>query len=251
MEFNLSTFILEIINFVILVWILKRFLYKPVLDVIDKRKQTIENTLIAAKEQHAQAIQLQAQYENRLIQWEQEKKQAWEVFHQELEKERQRLMKELYLKIEEERSKAKVLEEHRLLQQLRSIEERALKQGARFAALLLKRGASIELEHRLFAALLEDFVKLPEKQRQALRQSNNSRTIAVTISSVYKLQDHQRKKIQQLLDSIINHETVYHYKQDPELIAGFKIAIESWVLQANLQYELVGFSQIANVSPTS
>jgi F-type H+-transporting ATPase subunit b len=80
---------------------------------------------------------------------------------------------------------------------------------------------------------------------------NSSIPIAVTISSAYKLQDSQRKKIQQLLDSLINHETVYHYKQDSELIAGFKIAIESWVLQANLQHELVGFAEIADVSQTS
>ena len=37
MQLNWSTFVLEIINFLILVWVLKRFLYKPVLAAIAQR----------------------------------------------------------------------------------------------------------------------------------------------------------------------------------------------------------------------
>ena len=251
MEFNLSTFILEMINFLILVWILKHFFYKPVLDVIDKRKQRIDNTLIAVKEQQAKAVDLQTQYENRLTHWEQEKKRALEAFHQEIETERLRLMKELHRKIEEERSKAKVIDEHRLLQKQRSNEERALQQGAHFSGLLLKRAASPELEKRLFELLLDDLSNLPEKHLKALRFLNRTKPVSVTISSAYNLEESQRKKIQQLLNTLINHEIVYHYKLDPELITGFKIAIESWVLQANFQHELVGFAEIANVSKRS
>ena len=49
MEFNLSTFILEIINFLILIWILQRLFYKPLLEVIAKRKQFIDQSLADAK----------------------------------------------------------------------------------------------------------------------------------------------------------------------------------------------------------
>ena len=42
MELSWSTFFLEIINFLVLVWILKRFLYKPVMDVIARRREGIE-----------------------------------------------------------------------------------------------------------------------------------------------------------------------------------------------------------------
>ena len=52
MEFNVSTFILEIINFLILIWILQRLFYKPLLEVIAKRKQTIDQALADAKTVH-------------------------------------------------------------------------------------------------------------------------------------------------------------------------------------------------------
>ena len=55
MEFNLSTFILEIINFLILIWILQRLFYKPLLEIIAKRKQFIDQSLADAKTMQQQA----------------------------------------------------------------------------------------------------------------------------------------------------------------------------------------------------
>ena len=52
MELNWSTFVLEILNFLVLVWILKRFLYKPVLAVIARRREGIEKSLAEARSLH-------------------------------------------------------------------------------------------------------------------------------------------------------------------------------------------------------
>ena len=49
MQLDWSTFILEILNFLILVWILKRFLYKPILTMIAERKAAIEQTLATSE----------------------------------------------------------------------------------------------------------------------------------------------------------------------------------------------------------
>ena len=38
MQIDWTTFALEIINFLVLVWILKRFLYRPVLDTLARRR---------------------------------------------------------------------------------------------------------------------------------------------------------------------------------------------------------------------
>ena len=37
MEINWTTFVLEIVNFLILVWLLKHFFYRPVLAVVARR----------------------------------------------------------------------------------------------------------------------------------------------------------------------------------------------------------------------
>ena len=45
----------QILNFLVLVWLLKRFLYQPVLDAIDKREKRIAATLADAAASKAQA----------------------------------------------------------------------------------------------------------------------------------------------------------------------------------------------------
>ena len=51
------TVVAEIVNFLILLWLLKRFLYKPVLNAMDKREATIasrENEATTALQQGRQ-----------------------------------------------------------------------------------------------------------------------------------------------------------------------------------------------------
>ena len=50
MQFDWTTFALEIVNFLVLVWILRRFLYRPVTDVIARRAAEVEHRLTGAHE---------------------------------------------------------------------------------------------------------------------------------------------------------------------------------------------------------
>ena len=90
MELSWSTFVLEIINFLALVWILKRFLYKPVLDIIARRRSAIEKTQADAATLMAAAEQLQDQYGGRLTEWERERQEARATLARELDDERAR-----------------------------------------------------------------------------------------------------------------------------------------------------------------
>jgi F-type H+-transporting ATPase subunit b len=55
MHFDWSTFALQIVNFAILVWLLHRFLYRPVLRLIDARRDEIEKQYAAARDTEAAA----------------------------------------------------------------------------------------------------------------------------------------------------------------------------------------------------
>lgn len=59
MEFHLTTFLAQIVNLFLLIWILKRFLYRPVLAIIEKRRQKIIHELQDAESQLAHAEQTQ------------------------------------------------------------------------------------------------------------------------------------------------------------------------------------------------
>ena len=67
MPIDWFTVIAQIINFLILVWLLKRFLYRPILDGIDAREHKIASVLSNAETQKKHAENLEAQYKDCLL----------------------------------------------------------------------------------------------------------------------------------------------------------------------------------------
>jgi F-type H+-transporting ATPase subunit b len=246
-ELNWTTFILEIINFLVLVWILKRFLYKPVLGIIARRREGIEKAMADAESLNDQAHDLQSQYENRLAEWEGEKQQAREELTREIDGERQRRMQELETKLQQEREKAAEAEARRREEAQRKAEEMALNQAAGFAARLLKELSGPELEARLLTLLLEQLPQMDKAQAARLRQSQGqSGGGEVEVCSAHPLGDEQRQSLEQALGKLLGATPSVGYKQEESLLAGVRITIGSWVLGANLEDELKGFAELGH-----
>ena len=66
MEFDWLTFGFEIVNFLVLVWLLHRLLYRPVLAMIQRRRDEIAAQARQAEARQAEAEQRKAEYERRL-----------------------------------------------------------------------------------------------------------------------------------------------------------------------------------------
>ncbi|MCG6899914.1 MAG: F0F1 ATP synthase subunit delta [Gammaproteobacteria bacterium] len=248
MELNWSTFLLEIINFLVLVWILKHFFYKPVLDVIARRRQGIEKTLDEARTLREDAEALSTQYKNRLADWEKERQAAHATLDKEISTERARRMESLQNTLAEEQNKARVLEQRRLETSRLQAEAAALHQGAQFSARLLSAVAGPELEQRLLALLLKELTALPPERLNTLRAAAEKTADQVLVSSAYPLDRDTRQSLERTLGEALAVTAPVHYEQNQELLAGLRITVGSWVLRANLQDELQAFSELARES---
>jgi len=243
-ELNWSTFILEIINFLVLVWILKRFLYKPVLEIIARRQASIDKTLADAKQLHDDAESLQQQYEGRLADWDQERKQAREKLAEELHADRARKLEELKAALEQERERAAVAEQRRLSDAQLEMEDTALAQGAQLATQLLAQAAGPEVESRLVQLAIDELSKLTKEKLAALRSSYGQISEGITVSSAYPMPDDQRHQLQKVLNNVVGKDTPLKFEQDSKLLAGVRINIGAWQLAANLRDELKGFAEL-------
>lgn len=241
MDFDWSTFALEIINFLILVWILKHFLYRPVLKVITQRRADIEKTMADARRTEAEANGLRQQHERELAQWEQEKETAQARLREELAAERKRMMAELEASIAEERERRRVLDERRQHDLLRSVEEQGVAQGAAFAAKLLGRAATPELEARLYTLLIEDLRGLRAEDRRAVAEAAAAPGLQIRVQSAFPLDENRRTELAQALAEMAGRTLPVEYRENPELLAGFHVGIGPWILHANLRDELKFF----------
>lgn len=246
MELNWSTFLLEIINFLVLVWILKRFLYRPILSALEERRKKIEQSLHEATHQHTQAIALEQQYKERLDTWEHEKLQLRETLQQEIQNERTQKLEQLKTELECKRKKAVAIEQHQQAETLRQYQQKAHEQGARFATRLLNTVASKELESRLFDLLIETFNNMNEEQQLSLLDACKTSSDAITVTSAYTLSETQRQQLEQKICTVQEQTMTFKYLQDEKLLAGLRIVIGAWVLSINLQDELNGFVELAH-----
>jgi len=245
LELNWSTFFLEIINFLVLVWLLKHFLYEPVKKVVAERRASIEAQLNEAKATQEEAEALHHQYENRIADWECEREGAREALQKEIDAERVRLRDALQKELDAERQKNAVLAERQFAELKREYETQALHQGGRFAARMLEGVASSELEARLLEMLLEELRVLPPAQRDALQPQGEAKTVSVTVLSAYPLDSGQRKKLQQRLEKLVPAKLLFEWREDRKLIAGLRVTVGPWVIHANLHDELKTFSAIS------
>lgn len=249
MELSWSTFLLEIINFLVLVWILKRYLYKPVMDVIARRREAIEKTRAEAQALHADAEKLQTQYEGRLDEWNEERKKAREALTNDLEIERARKLDELQSELEKKQEQMRVAEERRQRDELHKVEETAMTQSVEFASRLLEKVAGPETETRLVHFLIDELGKLPAERVQKLRENHGAATEDILVVSAFSLADDDRRALEQALLKLMGDKHTVRFQQDSGLVAGVRITIGAWVLGFNLGDELNGLVQLANDEP--
>lgn len=242
MEFDWTTFALEIINFLILVWILKRFLYRPVLDVIARRRAGVEKMLADAKRIETEAGELRQRCDRELAQWEKDKEAAQARLREDLAMERERLMAGLEASIAEERERRRVLDERRQHDFRRAVEEQGIAQGAAFSARLLGRVATPELEARLYALLLEDLRGLRPEDRRAVAEAAAAPGLELKVQSAFALDAKRRDELARALADVAGRTLPVEYRENPDLLAGFHVAIGPWILHANLRDELKFFS---------
>ncbi|MDI3325632.1 F0F1 ATP synthase subunit delta [Pontibacterium granulatum] len=248
MELNWSTFVLEIVNFLVLIWILQRFIYKPVLKIITQRRAEIEKQSADAQCLHEDATNLKKQYQNRLNDWDQERQLARDNLNKEIENERIRQLDELQRERVQEREKIKTAEERRYIETVREIEHQALRQGAQFAARLLNIASGPELETRLISLLIEELNALAPHKVSLLQEHWGEAPGSITVCSVYPISEGQKKLLETALAKTIGQTLPVNYTQEPELVAGLRITIGAWVLQTNVRDELKGFEEFARVA---
>jgi F-type H+-transporting ATPase subunit b len=246
-QLDWSTIVLEIINFLVLVWLLKRFLYQPVLQAIARRRAEIEASVADAEKERAEADSLRQQYQNRISDWERERAAARTALQQELDTERRQRLNELRATLESEREKAHVADARRLAESQRQAEQQAVIHSAQFAAKLLTRLSGAELDTRLIAWATEALVELTPERRAAIRNSTEAAREAQVLSA-RALGNDARKNLEAALRDVFGAPVACTYDKDAALIAGLRITVGPWVLRANLQDELQGIAELAHES---
>jgi F-type H+-transporting ATPase subunit b len=242
-ELSWSTFLLEIINFLVLVWILKRFLFNPVRKVIARRRMEIDKRIQDTEALQVEAATLKQQYEERLSDWEAEKRQLHQALKQALEAEKADRLSEIAAQVEKERERSRVVQARQQEEWRRGMEETALRQGALFASRLLQAGAGAETEVALIERAIADLEELGQARIESF-QTEQSEKADIRITSAYPVCAQQQQRLQSQLARLFSAARPIRFEQDETLLAGIRIASGNWLLSCNIKDELRGFAEL-------
>jgi F-type H+-transporting ATPase subunit b len=245
MQVDATTLVLEIVNFLVLVWILKRFLYRPVLDVIAQRRAAIEKSLAEARAARAAAEDLKTRYEGRLAESAEEHRRGLDALGAEIDAERTRRRADLAAEIAREKDKAAAASARERAEARERVETAALAQGARFASRLLARIGDEHLEQRLIELAIEDLAALPADRAAALRDDGDG-TAPVVVTTGHALEPSLRSRLERALAPLVaGTARKVTFERDPALVAGVRVRIGGFSLGLNLRDELQGFTGLS------
>lgn len=244
MNFDWTTFALEAVNFLILVWLLKRFLYRPVLDVIARRQASIAKTLGDAESARAEALRLQTEYEGRERDWERERAHLRQELEHQLDALRAKRMGVLAQELETERKRDEAARRRDREVEQRELEIRALQQADTFVARLLERFAGPALDAHIIDMLLADLEALTGTHRDTLSAALSGAT-NVNICTARPLESSVQQRIEAVLAALASGPVKTVYTLDPSLLAGMRLRAGAWELAADLAGELTAFSKFA------
>jgi len=242
-DFDWTTFVLEVVNFLILVWLLKRFLYRPVLDVVARRQTAIAKTLADAEAARSEAARLLAEHEGRQRDWERERARLRQALDDELDALRSARHAALAREMADERVRESAARAREREVEQRELQSRAVQQADVFAARLLERCAGPELDARIAAVLLDDLEQLPAERREQLHQALATAG-RLDVCSARPLEPQARERIEAAATTLAARTLKTVYTVDPALLAGLRLRAGAWELAADLAGELRAFAEL-------
>lgn len=248
MEINWFTVIAQIVNFLILVWLLKRFLYKPVLDAIDARESKIAAQLEDAATKKAEAKKDQVLYRQKNEIFDKERVSKMNDVHQQIDLEKQRLFEEVRKESTVLRSKF----EESLKQQEEDITDR-LKRKTKDAVFDIARKtlsdlADVNLERQVVRVFIEKIRNLDGAAKTKFMDALKNNEGVITIKSVFELSDNSKQELEKALEKITEKQNDFRYELEPELVSGIKMETASYQLSWTIESYLEALKKESNIT---
>ncbi len=213
----------QLLNFLILVWLLKRFLYRPILDAVDAREKRIADELADADAKRADAKQERETFQHKNEAFEQQRATLLSQATDAAKAERQRLMDEARQAADALSAKRQKTLRNEAQSLRQAIGQRTRQEVFAIARKALADLASANLEERMAEAFLSRLRELGEPARNSLGESLRTASEPALVRSVFELPPVQRAAIQDALNRTFSADLALRFETAPDLIGGIEL----------------------------
>jgi F-type H+-transporting ATPase subunit b len=214
----------QIVNFLILAWLMKHFLYHPVLAAIDAREKHLADEQAAADAKMAAAKKSCDDHDAKNQAFDEQKAALWTAATTKAQAEGDRLMGEARKEGETLRGKqAEGLRQERaqLGDDLAQFAKTEVFEIARKALMDL---ATVSLEERLGEVFTRRLRELDGSTKTALAMALDSEAEPATVTSAFALPADQRAAIQNALNETFHADIRLRFETAPGVVSGIELS---------------------------
>lgn len=219
MNIDWITVVAQVVNFLLLVYLLKRFLYGPVIRAMDKREERIAKRLEDASQREDEADARAQEYREKRETLEEEREQCLEEAREQAEKERKQRVEEARDDIatmkqewrdEVEREKSEFLED---------VRKQAFQEVTRIVRRILEDLAERDLEHEIVRVFNKRLQHMDEDTREALREGGDR----IEVVTAFELDEDNRHRLSETLQETVGKKRDIEFTQSGELQCGISL----------------------------
>jgi F-type H+-transporting ATPase subunit b len=213
------TIVAQIVNFLVLILLLRRFLYRPILNAMQERERQVAERLESAAQERLQAEEERRRYEALNAELRKGYTQKQRQAEDEVDVWRKQALHDARLEVDDAlHSWRRSLEQEKEAfgAELRQF---AVRQAYAIAGQALRDLAEAPLEERM----LELFLSRLEKNEIDLERFKDSARQGLTLYSAFELPEHAQARIRAALRSKLGQDVSLRFEIQPELEAGIEL----------------------------
>jgi len=217
------TIVAQALNFLILVWLMKRYLYKPILHAIDEREKRVAAELADAGKKKVEAQKEHDEFQRKNAEFDEQRAALLTKATTEAQAERQRLLDEARKAADtlstkrQEALKSQEQELHRAISRRTQQEVFAITRKA------LADLATTSLEERIGEVFTRRLREMDINAKDRLGEALKTATGPAVVRSTFDLPVEQRAAIQNALNETFSSEIRVRFETAPDLIGGIEL----------------------------
>ncbi len=217
----------QAINFAVLVWLLQRYLYKPILYAIDAREQRIKAQLADGEAQQEKAERERELFQLKNEKFEQERAKLMQKAIAEADSEYRRLVEKARQDAQDEQLKYQqnlALDARNLKQ---TISSKAAQEIFAITRKTLKDLANTSLEEQIVVVFVKTLNELAAPKKAAITQvlKSISGTEPALLRSAFDLPQELQVKIQQAIKKTFHTDIKLKFEIKLELVSGIELIV--------------------------
>ncbi len=225
MSIEVFTFVMQIINFLVLVALLRRFLYRPIIKAMEAREQRIASRLAEANEKYHEAEDRMQRYEKKALEIDQHRHQTFERAHQEAREHQQEQIQAAKQDIERRRNEWLKEFDREQQEMVGELRRQAGFMAAEAAKRTLSQLADTKLEEQMFSSFDSRLKHIDGQLKEELKSHLSDNGASVFVYSAFAVPDHWQQRFGQTIQQAFGYDGDVSFETNDELICGLELNV--------------------------